>query len=85
MTKQELEEIRNIGQTVEGCEVKDLRYKAIDNILVGLVKSPNFGNPKLYNGFICVTWTTHGKTTTKYKGIRELDLKMPVYAKENII
>jgi hypothetical protein len=82
MTKQELEAIRQIGQTVEGCPISDLRYKPIDNILVGLVKSPNFGNPKLYEGQICVTWTTRGKTTTKYKGIRELDLKMPVYVEQ---
>lgn len=68
------EQLKNITHTQGGYEVKDLKYKPLDNIIVGLVKDPQYGKPELYNGFICVQWTPQGKPLKINKGRTELNL-----------
>ncbi len=70
--------ITNITETIEGYEVKNLRWLPIDNIIVGLVKDPILANPKLNNGFIAVTWKRNGKPTNKYGGANRSDLTLKI-------
>ena len=75
------ETLKQITETVDGYEIKDLRWLPIDNIFVGLVKCPVWGNESLHNGFISCSWTRRGKPTPKmnYHGKRpDLHLKMPL-------
>jgi len=55
----------NATHTESGYEVIDLRYNKNRNIIVGRVKDPIFGNPKLHNGFVTGLWTRHGKSLDK--------------------
>ena len=75
------DQLKLITQTIENYPVKDLKYNLRDNIIVGLVQDPVLGKESLRDGFICVQWKTNGLPTNKFKGVKELTLKMPVYEK----
>lgn len=73
MTKDEL---LKITQTIEGYPIKDLRWRSQDNIIVGLVKDPLWGNPELHDGYIGGQWRKNGLPTNKIKGRNDLKLKI---------
>lgn len=68
--------IKDITQTTEGYPVQSLKWNSVDNIIVGLVKDPIFGNPNLRDGFICVQWNKYGKPIKVNKGRTELIIKL---------
>jgi hypothetical protein len=68
-------ELEHITETIEGYEVKNLRYKAVDNILVGLVKDKDYGKES-NNYFVSCVWTRQGKPIKLNKGRTELILKI---------
>lgn len=69
--------LKEIKETVEGYEVKDLKWNELDNIIVGMVKEP-YSNPKVHEGFVCVQWKRNGSPTNRNKGRKDLYLKMPI-------
>ena len=66
----------NIKTTIEGLEVKDLVWKPIDNIIVGMVKDPLLGKPELREGYVSCQWNKHGFPLNKNKGRDELILEV---------
>ena len=78
--------IKNVTETVEGYPIKGLRWKPIDNVIVGLVRDPILSNPNINNGYRSCTWYKTGKVTTKYggKGREDLNLKMNYEDKKSI-
>jgi hypothetical protein len=70
------EDLNKITHTIEGDEVKNLKWKALDNIIVGLVKCPILGKPNLHDGFISGMWKANGQPTNKIKGREDLRLKI---------
>jgi hypothetical protein len=70
------EQLAAITHTIEGYPVKALKWNPLDNILVGLVKDPMYGNPLLRDGFICVQWTKFGKPLKLNKGRKDLTLNL---------
>ena len=44
--------IKDIKETTKGYPVKNLKWNQLDNIIVGMVKCPIFGNDKLHEGYI---------------------------------
>ena len=72
-----IEKLTEITETVNGYEVKELKYNPLDNIIVGMVKVP-FANPKVFDGYECVQYRTNGKPTNRNKGRQDLILKMPI-------
>jgi hypothetical protein len=77
MTNEFLEQITT---TIEGYEVKELRYKKLDNLIVGRVKCPVIGNPALHNGFVVCCWRPNGTLHPRYGGTTRPDLylKFPI-------
>lgn len=73
MTEKELQEIT---KTETGIQVKNLRWLKVDNIIVGLVQCPMFGNPNINEGFIGGQWKKNGIPTNRIKGREEL--KLPI-------
>ena len=71
--------IKDITKTVDGYLVKDLRYLTLDNIIVGLVKDPIYGNPHLRDGYISAQWNRYGKPIKLNKGRKELILNLFLY------
>jgi len=72
-----LNELKQITQTVEGYPVKDLRWLPLDNIIVGLVKCPYMGKPTLNEGYVSGMWKRNGSPTNKIKGFDHLYLDIP--------
>jgi hypothetical protein len=72
-----LNELKQITQTVEGHPVKDLRWLPLDNIIVGLVKCPYMGKPTLNEGYVSGMWKRNGSPTNKIKGFDHLYLDIP--------
>jgi hypothetical protein len=70
------EDLNKITQTIEGDEVKNLIFKPLDNIIVGLVKCPILGKLHLHNGFISGQWLANGTPTNRIKGRKDLRLKI---------
>ena len=68
-------DLNNITETVEGYPVKGLRWLPVDNIIVGLVKCPIWGNDKLHNGFVSCKWRKNG-ACVKDKDRKDLKLKI---------
>jgi hypothetical protein len=68
--------IKDIKETVEGYPVKNLKWNALDNILVGMVKCPLFGRDNLHEGYIVVQWRKNGSATNRFKGREDLKLKL---------
>ena len=71
-----MEYINNITETVEGYEVKNLKWNALDNIIVGMVKCPMFGRAELHDGFVVCQWRKNGYATNRFKGREDLKLKI---------
>lgn len=67
------EKLKHITQTVEGYKVKNLTWKPIDNIIVGLVKCPIWGKETLHEGFVSCKWN---KVGVCIKDASRLDLKL---------
>ena len=67
-----------IVETVEGYEVKELRYKKVDNILVGRVKCPVLGRENLHNGFVSCCWRVNGTLHHRYGGTTRPDLYLKI-------
>lgn len=72
-----LNELKQITQTVEGYPVRDLRWLPLDNIIVGLVKCPYMGKPTLNEGYVSGMWKRNGSPTNKIKGFDHLYLDIP--------
>ena len=72
-----LNELKQITQTVEGHPVRDLRWLPLDNIIVGLVKCPYMGKPTLNEGYVSGMWKRNGSPTNKIKGFDHLYLDIP--------
>lgn len=70
------DKLKIITVTTGNFEVKDLKYNQRDNIIVGLVKDTEYGNPLLRDGWICVQWTRQGKPLKLNKGRIELNLSI---------
>jgi len=68
-------ELKKIIETIEGYKVKNLTWKPVDNIIVGLVKYP-YADPKLRDGWICVQWKRNGTPTYRNCDRKDLTLKM---------
>lgn len=68
--------LKQITTTIEGYEVIDLRYKKVDNLIVGRVKCPVIGNPALHNGFVVCCWSYTGKPHWRYGGKNRPDLEL---------
>ena len=68
--------LKNISKTVDGYPVKNLKYKQLDNIIIGMVKCPIIGNEKIHDGYICCQWRKNGKPTNTFKGREDLILIM---------
>ena len=63
-------ELKHIKETVEGFEVRDLRYKPLDNIIVGYVYC------QYVDKMIVAQWNKQGKPIKLNKGRTELILKI---------
>lgn len=64
----------HIKQTVEGYEVRNLKWNQRDNIIVGQVKDPILGNEKRLEGYIVAQWRANGFATNLFKGREDLKL-----------
>lgn len=73
-----IEVLNSITKTVEGYEVKNLRYKPLDNIITGFVKCPIIGRENLHNGFVTCVWLTNGSTHSRYGGTKRKDLYIKI-------
>lgn len=71
--------LKDIKETTEGYEVRNLKWNKLDNIIVGQVKCPVLGRENYLDGFITCQWRKNGKPTNFYKGREDLTLKF-VYA-----
>ena len=65
-----------IQLTVNGHEVKNLKWLKTDNIITGLVKDPLAPNPKLHEGFCSGQWKSNGTPTNTIRGRNELKLDL---------
>jgi len=68
--------IKDIKETTKGYPVKNLKWNQLDNIIVGMVKCPIFGNDKLHEGYIVCQWRKNGSATNRFKGREDLKLKL---------
>ena len=68
--------IKDIKETTKGYPVKNLKWNQLDNIIVGMVKCPIFGNDKLHEGYIVAQWRKNGSATNRFKGREDLKLKL---------
>lgn len=73
MDKEKLEKILKITETVEGVQVKDLKYKPVDNILVGFAKDLITGQANKDYWVTCC-WRLNGALTPSYGGSSRRDL-----------
>lgn len=64
----ENEILEKIVETIEGHQVKNLRYKKVDNLIVGQVKCPVEGRETLHNGFVSCVWLVNGTVHHRYGG-----------------
>lgn len=70
-----MENLDKITQTKGGYPIKDLRYKKMDNLIVGLVQDPICGNPNLRDGYVTCVWRRNGKVEPRYgKGRDDLEI-----------
>jgi hypothetical protein len=68
-------ELSKITHTIEGYEVKSLRFIKMDNVIVGLVKCPIWGKDTLHNGFVSCKWRKNG-SNLKDKNRTDLNIKL---------
>ena len=64
-----------ITHTIEGYKVKDLVWRPVDNIYVGLVQDPQTGREDLHDGYVSATWRKNGTWVNKSLPKRK-DLKL---------
>ena len=76
--------LEGIKMTNGGYLVKDLRYKSITNIIVGLVRDPIFGKEWLHDGYISIQWNRNGFPININKGRKDLKISIN-YEEEDII
>lgn len=69
------ETLKHITETVEGYEVRFVKFNPLDNIAIFMVRVP-FANPKLNGGWECVQYRTNGYPTNRNKGRQDLILKI---------
>ena len=67
--------INDITETIEGYPVKNLRWNQLENMIVGQVKDPIFGNPKLHDGYVTSKWRKNG-SCLREKNRPEMKLKI---------
>jgi|Laugrespbdmm15dd_1035085.scaffolds.fasta_scaffold171305_1 hypothetical protein len=72
--KEIIERIKNITETVEGYEVKELAWLERDGVIRGRVKDPVTGRDDLHNGFVVATWRKNGSLMPRYGGNARTDL-----------
>ena len=79
-------ELNKVVLTKEGYEVKDLSYKAMENIITGRVKCPIKGKATLHEGFVGCAWYTNGRVLPRYGGKdrEDLNLNMSDYEDNSI-
>ena len=70
------ERLAETTQTIEGYEVKNLKYNMRDDIIIGQVKDPIVGRPELHDGFVTVQWRRNGTATNKWKGRDDLKITL---------
>jgi hypothetical protein len=74
-----MENLNKITHTKGGYPIKDIRFKKMDNLIVGLVQDPVCGNPNLHDGYISCVWRRNGKVEPRYGKGRddlEIDIKL---------
>ena len=71
------QKLTTITQTIEGYEVRNLKWNKLDNIIVGQVKDPLLGNENRLEGYIVCQWKANGYATNKFKGREDLKLQIP--------
>jgi hypothetical protein len=70
------EKLKTITHTIGGYEVKDLRFKKTDNIIVGRVKDPINPFPKLHEGYVSCIWNTTGFPQRFNKGRNDMRIEL---------
>ena len=70
------EYLDTITETAAGHPVKNLRWLAVDNIIVGLVQDPITGRPNFRDGYVSGQWKRNGSPTNTIKGRDELKLEI---------
>lgn len=75
-----MKNLDKITHTLEGYEVKSLRFLPVDNIIVGLVKCPIWGKP--HRPFASCKWRKNGFNLVD-KERKDLTLNMGNYDKES--
>jgi len=65
-------ELTDIKETIEGYPVIDLRWRPLDNIIVGRVYCP------IMDKVIAVTWRRNGSLTEKFGGNTRKDLYLKI-------
>jgi len=70
--------LERINRTLGGYEVKDLRYKPLDRLIVGFVKCPIWGKEILNSGYVSVVWRTNGNVIERYGGRDRQDLNLKI-------
>ena len=73
-----IERIKNITETVEGYEVKELTWLERDGVIRGRVKDPVTGREDLHNGFVVATWRKNGSLMPRYGGNTRTDLYLKI-------
>lgn len=66
--------LSKVTHTVEGYEVKELKWNERDNIIIGRVKDPIVGRPEFHDGFVVCTWRKNGSLNQRYGGQQRQDL-----------
>ena len=70
--------LEKINNTIGGYEVKGLRYKPLDRLIVGFVKCPIWGKPTHNNGYVSVVWRRNGNVLERYGGKDRNDLNLKI-------
>ena len=76
----EKEKIALIKQTIDGSQVKDLKYKSVDNLIIGLVRDTLTGQPNRDYWVRCC-WRPNGSVIARYGGNSRKELYLDL---ENI-
>jgi hypothetical protein len=73
MDTEKLEKILKITETVDGIQVKELRFKPVDNIIIGFARDMITGQPNKDYWVTCC-WRLNGTLTPNYGGNSRRDL-----------
>ncbi len=72
-----MENLDKITHTKGGYPIKDIRYKKMDNLIVGLVQDPICGRETFNNGYVSIVWRRNGKVEPRY-GKDRTDLEIDI-------